>query len=115
MDPWYPMGKGSMLQGANLLMHTAHVSGYDQIFRLFDMITTNSAITMNVQDQYGIEPGKPANLVILDAADAFDAIRLMSEALYVIRRGKVLCTTQPAVRKLNFEGKTQDIDFKLKK
>lgn len=115
MDPWYPMGKGSMLQGANLLMHTAHMSGYDQIFRLFDMITTNSAITMNVQDQYGIEPGKPANLVILDAADAFDAIRLMSEALCVIRMGKVLCTTQPAVRTLNFEGKACEVDFKLKK
>lgn len=31
MDPWYPMGKGSMLGAANLLMHTAQLSGYDQI------------------------------------------------------------------------------------
>ena len=115
MDPWYPMGKGSMLQGANLLMHTAHMSGYEQIFRLFSMITTNSAITMSVQDQYGIERGKPANAIILDATDAFDAIRLMSEALYVIRKGKILCKTRPAVREVQFEGKTRAIDFKIKK
>lgn len=115
MDPWYPMGKGSMLQGANLLMHMAHMSGYEQIFRLFNMITTNSAITMNVQDQYGIEKGKPANAIILDATDAFDAIRLMSEALYVIRKGKILCKTRPAVREVQFEGKTRAIDFKIKK
>lgn len=66
MDPWYPMGKGSMLAAANLLLHTAHMSGYDQIFRLFDMITVNSARTMNVEERYGIEPGKPANLLVLD-------------------------------------------------
>ena len=39
MDPWYSMGKGSMIQAANLLMHTAHMNGAAQIPQLFDMIT----------------------------------------------------------------------------
>ncbi|NLD95787.1 MAG: amidohydrolase family protein, partial [Synergistaceae bacterium] len=54
MDPWYPMGRGSMLAAANLLMHTAHMSGREQISRLFDMITDNSAVTMGVRDRYGV-------------------------------------------------------------
>lgn len=114
MDPWYPMGKGSMLQAANLLLHTAHMSGYDQIPALFDMITVNSARTMNIQDQYGIEEGKPADLIVLDAKTEMDAIRLMSECLYVIRKGKCVAATAPAVRKLSFNDVVQEIDFKIK-
>lgn len=114
MDPWYPMGKGSMLQAANLLMHTAHMSGYDQIPALFDMITVNSARTMNIQDVYGIEVGKPADLIVLDAKTEMDAIRIMSECLYVIRKGKCVVATVPAVRKLSFNAVAQEIDFKLR-
>ncbi len=115
MDPWYPMGKGSMLQAANLLMHTAHLSGYDQINRLFDMISTNSAITMNVTDRYGIEEGKPASFSIIDAESPFDAIRLMSECLFVVREGKIISVAEPASRKVSCNNKEYPIDFKLKK
>jgi len=113
MDPWYPMGKGSMLQAANLLMHTAHMSGYDQIPALFDMITVNSAKAMNIQDEYGIEVGKPADLIVLDAKNEVDAIRIMSECLYVIRKGKCVVATVPAVRKFSFNAEYKEIDFKL--
>ncbi len=113
MDPWYPMGIGRMLQGANLLMHTAHMSGYEQFSQLIDMVTINSAITMNIQDEYGIEVGKPADIVILDAKDDMEAIRLMSECLYVIRRGNVVSKAQPATRTVMFNGQTKAVDFKL--
>ncbi len=114
MDPWYPMGKGSMLQGANLLMHTAHMSGYDQIPRLFDMITGNSARTMHVSDRYGIEAGKPADLVVLDAESDADAIRLMAECLFVIKDGKVIVESKPAQRTLTRDAGTEMGDFRLK-
>ncbi len=115
MDPWYPMGIGRMLQGANLLMHTAHMSGYEQFSQLMDMITINSAVTMNIQDDYGIEVGKPADLVILDAKDDMEAIRLMSECLYVIRRGKVVSRTKPASRIVRFDDIDREVDFKIKR
>ena len=111
MDPWYPMGKGSMLAAANLLLHTAHMSGYDQIFRLFDMITVNSARTMNVEERYGIEPGKPANLLVLDAPDRFEAIRLQSECLWSVRNGSVIAETVPAQRTLSWGGRKRHVDF----
>lgn len=115
MDPWYPMGKGSMLAAANLLMHTAHMSGYSQIFRLFRMITDNSAVTLGVEARYGIEPGKEANLVVLDAADEFEAIRLQSECLYVVRHGKIVSETVPARRTFFWKGTSREIDFKTMK
>jgi cytosine/creatinine deaminase len=111
MDPWYPLGKGSMLQAANLMVHYAHMSGYDQFRQLFDMITVNSAKTMHVQDTYGIEVGKSADMVVLNAKTEMDAIRLMSECIYVIRKGKVVAKTQPAVSKVTYRDITDTIDF----
>lgn len=114
MDPWYPMGKGSMLQGANLLMHTAHMSGYDQIPRLLDMITVNSAKALGLQDSYGIEEGKPADLIVLDAESEMDAIRLMPDCLYVLKGGKVIMESVPAKRVIHRAGGSESVDFKRK-
>lgn len=112
MDPWFPMGKGSPLAAAGLLMCYAHLSGYKQISQLMDMITVNSAKTMCITD-YGIAEGNSANLVILDASSDFDAIRLSAEALYVIRNGNIISTTIPATRRLKTPNREKDIDFKL--
>lgn len=113
MDPWYSMGKGSMLLAANLLMHTAHMSGYSQVSRLFNMITKNSARTMNIEKSYGIEKGKRGNMIILDAKDPFTAIRLQSECLYVIRDGKIISKTTPAKREVTFNNSVKEVDFKI--
>lgn len=113
MDPWYPMGRGNMLEAANLLMHMAHLSGYDQIYSLFDMITLNSSITMGIEENYGLEVGKDANLIVLDAADEMEAVRLHSECLYVIRKGNVVSRTVPAVREVGPEGTPcRKVDFR---
>ena len=115
MDPWYSMGKGNMIAAANLLAHTAHMNGHDQITTLMDMITVRSARTLNVEDSYGLEAGKPADLVILDARNDAEAVRLTSECLYVIRRGKIICRTEPAVRTLYVKETQETVDFKLRK
>lgn len=112
MDPWYPMGKGSPLAGAALLMNYAQLSGYPQVAQLIDMITCNSARTMCLTG-YGLAVGNPANMIVLDAESEFDAIRLQSECLYVIRHGRIVCRTVPARRTLEFEGKQENIDFRL--
>lgn len=114
MDPWYPMGKGSPLTILNLLVNYAQLSGYEQINKLFDMVTYNAAKTMCIED-YGIEVGKTANLIILDADCEFDAVRLCSEVLYTVRRGRVISKTKPAVREFSgIMGEKETVDFKLK-
>lgn len=112
MDPFGPMGKGNMLQAANLLMHTAHLSGNDQMPQLFDMISVNGLKTLNLLDNK-IEVGQQADFIILDAKDEKEAIRLTSECLYVVRKGKVIVETEPAARKLKLNDETYNIDFKV--
>lgn len=114
MDPWYSMGKGNMIAAANLLAHTAHMNGHDQITELMDMITTRSAKTMGLEDTYGIEAGKPADLIVLDARTDAEAVRLISECLYVVRKGKVISKAEPAKRTVFMDQAGEDIDFKLK-
>ena len=111
MDPFGPLGKGSMLQSAHLLMHTAHLSGRAQIPQVFDMITSNGARTLNLND-YGIRVGNQADCVILDAEDEFEALRLTSECLYVIRKGQIIVKTKPAVREVNLGSERIEVDFK---
>ncbi len=93
MDPWYPLGCGDMLQAAQLAIHVCHMSGYDEMHRMFDTITANSAVTFGCAEMYGIEKGKPANLVILDAGSVLEALRLTPARLYVIRTGRVIAHT----------------------
>ena len=114
MDPWYSMGKGNMIAAANLLAHTAHMNGDDQITMLMDMITTKSAKSLLIEDSYGLEEGKPADIVILDARNDAEAVRLISECLYVIRKGKVVCKTIPSARILDIGRIPELVDFKLK-
>ena len=112
MDPWFPMGKGSPLAAAGLLMCYAHLSGYNQISQLMDMVTVNSARTMCIAD-YGIAEGNTANMVLLDAETDFDAVRLTAEALYVIRNGEIISTTVPASRRVKTALRDRSIDFKV--
>lgn len=111
MDPFNPLGTGSMLQAIHFLSHTGHLSGKEDMKKLFDMITNNAAITFNDKD-YGIDISNSADLIILDAKDEKEAIRLNSERLYVIRKGKVILETKPAVRNLNLSNQNFKIDFK---
>ncbi|NMA23930.1 MAG: amidohydrolase family protein, partial [Spirochaetales bacterium] len=112
MDPFGPMGKGNMLQAANLLMHTAHLSGNREMPQLFDMISVNGYKTLGL-DTNKIEIGNEADFIILDAKDEKEAIRLTSECLYVVRKGKVIVETEPAKRKLIVNNRGYNIDFKI--
>ncbi|GAB6188990.1 cytosine deaminase [Marinitoga arctica] len=95
MDPWYPLGKYSMLQVAFMGLNIGHMTGYEEIKQIYKAITYNSAKLMNLKD-YGIEEGNTADLVILNAPSEIEAIRLESEALYVIKNGKIVSKTQPS-------------------
>ena len=64
MDPWYPLGRGSMLDALSMLVHVAQMTGRTELFRAWEMVTTNPARAAEVP--YGIEEGKPANFVVFD-------------------------------------------------
>lgn len=89
-DPWYSLGTGNMLDVAHMAVHVCQMTGMAEIDACFDMVTTHGAKTLHLEDIYGIEVGKPANLIVLDTDNTFDAIRRRSTVLYVISQGKLL-------------------------
>jgi len=95
-DPWYSLGTGNMLQVAAMAVHVCQMTGTDEIDACYDMVTTNGAKTLALQGGYGIAPGKPANLIALDADSTYGAIRRIPTVTHVISRGKLLCQTQLA-------------------
>jgi cytosine deaminase len=45
---------------------------------------------LNIEDQYGLKEGKPANFLVLDADSPFEAVRQRAEVLASIRHGEYL-------------------------
>ncbi|MEM5439177.1 amidohydrolase family protein [Paraburkholderia diazotrophica] len=112
MDPWYSLGSGDMLEVAHMGLHVAQMTGIDAMHACFDAVTANAARILGLE-RYGIEPGCDANLVVLDARDAVEAIRLRAARLAVVSRGKVASRAPAARAQLSLEGRPAEVDFKL--
>lgn len=109
-DPWYPLGTGNMLQVLHMGIHVAQLMGYEAIVNSIDMITINSAKTLQIEEKYGIEVGKPANFIVLDAENEYEAIRKQAQVRYSIRHGKIIAETKPSETSITLD-KTENIDF----
>jgi cytosine/creatinine deaminase len=92
-DTFYPFGRDDPLEVALITAHAAHLSQPDEIEQLFAMPTVNAAQLLRLTD-YGLEPGKAADIVIIDTTDATEAIRLQSPRRWVIKRGRVVAETE---------------------
>jgi cytosine/creatinine deaminase len=94
-DPWYSLGTGNMLDVAAMAVHVCQMTGLAEIDACYDMVTWQGARTLQVEDQYGIAVGKPANVIVVDAGDRYEAIRRRATVRYVIAQGKLLAQTEP--------------------
>ena len=111
LDPWYPMGCGSMLDVAHMAVHVAQMSGRDEMRSVFHMVTDAGARTLHIEDTYGIAVGKPADLVVLDAQDELDALRRQSVARIVLSKGRVVARTTPAACTVSIRGDAHPVDY----
>jgi len=109
MDPWYPLGRGSMLDAVSMLVHVAQMSGRDELFRAYEMVTTNPARAAEVE--YGVKEGRPADFVVFDCEDEAEAIRLRPAARWVVRQGRVVAETQPATSVVHHAGTDHRVTF----
>jgi cytosine deaminase len=62
-----------------------------------------------------LAPGCYADLVLLDARDPIEAIRLRAARLAVIRRGQVVSRQPAAHATLALAGRPDTVDFKLRR
>lgn len=110
-DPWYPLGTGNMLQVLHMGLHVCQIMGYSQINESLKLIGLNSAKALRIEHDYGIEIGKPANMIVLAAENGYDAVRRQVPVAYSIRKGRIIASTSPSETKV-FLGKEESVDFK---
>ena len=93
LNPFTPMGDCSLIRMANLQANVCQISRPEQFHDCFAMLTDRSARLMNLPD-YGIAVGNPADIVIIDAQTAAQAVAEIRAPLAVFKRG-VRTVTRP--------------------
>lgn len=89
MNMFYPFGQMDPLEVANIACHAGHLTAPQQIQAAFDMPRYHAARNIGLEN-YGVFEGADANLILMQAGSAVEALRLKPERLYVIRQGEVL-------------------------
>jgi cytosine deaminase len=109
LDPWYSMGTGDMLDVAHMAAHATQMGSAADKRILFAAVTEVPARVLGL-DGYGIAPGCHADMVLLQARDPGEAIRLRPNRLKVIRRGKVIAEMAPERARLVLDGRPATVD-----
>jgi cytosine deaminase len=94
-----------------MAVHVAQMTGREEMRSVFHMVTDAGARTLHIEDSYGIEVGKPADLVVLDAQDELDALRRQSVARIVLSKGKVVARTTPVACTVFMQGVPHPVDY----
>ncbi|RUW19846.1 cytosine deaminase [Mesorhizobium sp. M4B.F.Ca.ET.215.01.1.1] len=113
LDPWYSLGTADMLDVAFMGLHVAQMSSPADMARCFDMVTNVNAAIMGL-DHLGLAVGKRASLVVLDAGNPIEAVRLRAERLCVIARGKVVAERTKQETRLSIAGRPQSVNRRHK-
>ncbi len=111
MDPWYPLGVGDMLQALFMAVHVGQLFGYNELMSCLDLITVNAAKVLHIEHEYGVEVGKKANFLVLNAYNDIDALRLLGPPLYVIKDGRLLAKNVGGEHWIYYKGRWEQLEF----
>jgi cytosine/creatinine deaminase len=114
MDPWYALGSGDMLEVAHMGLHVAQMTSQAQMRACFDAVTVNAAQVLGLEG-HGIAVGCHADMVLLQARDPVEAIRLRANRLMVVRRGRVVAHAPAATATLSLPDRPGHVDWTLRR
>ena len=95
LNPFTPFGDCSLIRMANLYANVSHVGAQSDIVECFEMISSRSARLLRRED-YGLEVGKSADLVVLDCFDRATAVAELAQPLLGFKRGRLTFRREPA-------------------
>jgi cytosine/creatinine deaminase len=72
-------------------------------------VTSESAAIMGLQG-YGLAKGNRASLVVLDAGNPVEAIRLRADRMLVVANGKVVARRPKSATQLSLDGRPGSVD-----
>jgi cytosine deaminase len=96
LNPFTPLGDGSLIRMANLQANVCQIGRNDQLRECFAMVTERSARLLNLTD-YGIAVGNPADIVVIDAATPEQAVAEIAAPLAAFKRGRQTVTRPRAM------------------
>ena len=88
LNPFTPFGDCSLIRIANLYANVVQRGNEDELAECFEMLTNRSAGLLRRDDDYGIAPGRPADLVVWDAYSPAEAVARVAAPLYGFKRGR---------------------------
>jgi cytosine deaminase len=112
MDPWYSFGSADMLEVASMAVHVAQMTSQEGIRACYAGVTDTAAKVIGLDD-YGLREGGPADFVLLQAQDPFEAIRLKAARLAVVRRGRVIARAPERVSSLALPGRPDTLSLEF--
>jgi cytosine/creatinine deaminase len=109
MDPWYSLGSADMLDVAHMAVHGAPMTSREAIGWTFDAVTEIPARILGL-DGYGLSVGSNADMVLLQATDPIEAVRLRATRLLVIRRGRIIARAPARETELSLPGRPSTVN-----
>jgi cytosine deaminase len=94
LNPFTPFGDCSLLRMANLYANICHVGRRDEIRECFEMVTRRSAKLLR-RDDYGVDAGRAADLVVIDTTAPEHAVAELPPVLMGFKRGRMTFSRQP--------------------
>lgn len=116
MDPWYALGSADLLEVAHMGLHVGQLTSLAGMEACYQAVTQNPAFALGLKtpSAKGFAVGDRADLVLLDAANPIEAIRLRANRRMVMSRGQVLAETPSVKTQLNLPNQEQlTVDFRL--
>lgn len=96
-NPWYHLSNGNLMNILDSSIRLTQMLSIDEIIKSLDLITVNGAHTMHILDRYGIDVGKPANFIVLNAKSEIEAICNHVSVACSVRNGNYLFKREPEV------------------
>jgi cytosine deaminase len=94
-DAYYPFGRNNMLEVAFLAAHLMWMTTFNDMKILYDLITVNAAKALGIRN-FELAEGNPANIVVLNARNEWEAIWSHEAPRTVIKDGKNITLPPPA-------------------
>ena len=99
-DPWNPLGTGNLRDVVFNGLYVTQQMGYGEICDSHRFVTHNAARTLNLGTGYGIEVGRPARFIVLDAPSWYEALNWNAPVLRSYRDGRLIARAEPVVREV---------------
>ena len=88
-DAYYAFGRNNMLEVAFLGAHLLWMMAVPDQEVLLDLVTASAALSIGVPD-HRLEPGNPANLVVLQGETTAEVLRFHASPLAVVSHGRLV-------------------------